>query len=964
MSRRDYLLRVVVEGVDKASSALKNVRRRVVETSREVERASASFAEFSSSLRRIGEIAGGVVAGLIGFNILDQISDLIRDGVRAFAEFEAESIKLASLSREAGQDIDLLAQSFRIVASAASRDYAVSAEQAMAALQSLIKAGLSGEDAINALGAAIQMARLEMVDFQTAGNNLVQVMSQFGVSGAEAARVVDTLVNASRLGIGTANDFAQGLANCGASARNLGLSLEDTTTWLVILERRFGSAQEAGTHLNRFLLELYEIAEKLGVPIRDANGALRDTNEVILDVIERARELGGDFKNLQDRLTGVDMRALKALSTFTQMTESFQALREEIGRQGSTWEAYRRWLETTQGRFAAMAAEVDRMKRRIGESTSSIATYLGNAFLPAVETVFASWRGIVAHAVGDVAGNLESAIEVQMRLGRIAEEQADAWIMSYVEMGKITEQEALRIAEHLGIMGEGIRKLVQEATKAGEEVPERFRTLADSSRELEDQVKITAEAVVSLGKKFKLNADEAVNLANQILGLNLTWDEHDQLVKQLVQDYGLTEDQARRLVEAMAREAEEAKRAAEAQKAHDEALKKLQSTLSRLAEYGMVLGPFHQAIQDINEALAVLGAQAPPNLYNLLSTLQELNNQFIQLEIASKNIAAAQQVVSVGLSYFNTLRSIQNALIADEIALHEQRLAQLEEELAQEEAKKVVDEARIERLKQQIELEKQHIENLRQSAALTVQQMISQERLTAIQQTLALVSQVVSLQQTAMRLAMMGANDAANMFSNTAMALVDALKDGVITEQEMKSILEALGVTFDETGKPIINLTGIMEGFRQKVEETKNKVEDFRSTLMSLDGLTVHTYHYHHKITVYETRKGGGGGGVRRAPTPEEAEKLYESYTAAPLGEYLHGFQRGVWNVPRNMVAYLHRGEMVLPRRVAEWFRRGGFSRNIVVNVNVNANISGDRDVDELARLISRKIVSNLRVMA
>ncbi|RLI45698.1 hypothetical protein DRO64_02100, partial [Candidatus Bathyarchaeota archaeon] len=63
------------------------------------------------------------------------------------------------------------------------------------------------------------------------------------------------------------NDFAQGLANCGATARNLGLSLEDTTTWLVVLERRFGSAQEAGTHLNRFFLDLYEIAEKLGIPI-------------------------------------------------------------------------------------------------------------------------------------------------------------------------------------------------------------------------------------------------------------------------------------------------------------------------------------------------------------------------------------------------------------------------------------------------------------------------------------------------------------------------------------------------------------------------------------------------------------------------------------------------------------------------------------------------------------------------
>ncbi|RLI45699.1 hypothetical protein DRO64_02105 [Candidatus Bathyarchaeota archaeon] len=676
---------------------------------------------------------------------------------------------------------------------------------------------------------------------------------------------------------------------------------------------------------------------------------MRDTNEVILDVIARARELGGDFKSLQDRLKGVDMRALKALSTFTQMTENFRELREEIGRQGSTWEAYKRWLETAQGRFAAMSAEVDRMKRRIGESASSIAVYLGNTFLPAIETVFASWRGIVAQAVGDIAGNLESAIEVQMRLGRITEEEAGNWIKSWVDMGKITRQEALKIAEHLGIMEGGIRDLVYEAMKAGEEVPEQFKVLADSSRELGDQTKITAEAIVNLGKKFKLDADEAINLANKILRLSLTWDEHGQLVKQLVQDYGLTEDEARKLVEAMAREAEEAMKAAEAQKAHDEALKKLQTTLGNLANYGRVLGPFHDAIENINDAMAALGSQAPSNIQNLLSTLEELNNRFIELEIRSENIAAAQKIAGTAMSYFTTIQEIQEALMADEIAMTEEHLRQLEEKLQKLRESKTATEEQIQAVQAEIEATRRQLETMRQSTALTIQQTLSQKRLAAIQQMLAFTSQVVSLQQTAMQMAMMGADQTANMFMNTSIALTKALEDGVITEQEMKNILQMLGVQFDETGKPVINLRNIMEEFRKKMEETRNKVQDFRSTLQSLDGLTVHTYHYHHEITVHGERRIGA--------RHEHGITIREGEQAAP------GLQFGAWYV-RGGLYRLHRGEMVLPRNVAEWFRRGGFSRNIVVNVNVNANISGDRDVDELARLISRKIVSNLRVMA
>lgn len=513
MDGRDYLVRVIVEGVDRASSALKAVGQEISRTSAEVEEASKGFSKLTSKLQKIGEVAGGVIAGLLGFNILNEITDGVKESIAAFAEFEAAAAKLAALTREAGQDVNALAQAYRVAASAAARDFAVSANDALQALEALVKAGLSGKDAVDALGGVIQMARLEATDFAAAGANLVQVMAQFGIAGSEAHRIVDALVNASRLGIGSANDFAQGLANCGATARAMGLELEDSVTWLVALERRLGSAAEAGTHLNRFLLDLYEVADKLGVPIRDASGALRDTNEVILDVIQRARELGGDFEALQERLRGVDMRAIKTLTTLGQMTENFKDLRAEIEKGGSTLEAYKKWLETTEGRFAAMSAEVDLMKRRIGEAASSIATYLGKVLLPAIEVVFASWRGIAARAVGDVAGNLESAIEVQMMLGRVTEEEAAKWIKSYVEMGKITEIEGLRIAEHLGIMTSEIQDLMDRAVNAGAEVPGQFGKIAESS----EQVAARVEAATNQ-MKFEI---EDLKISLQGLGSSL-----------------------------------------------------------------------------------------------------------------------------------------------------------------------------------------------------------------------------------------------------------------------------------------------------------------------------------------------------------------------------------------------------------------------------------------------------------
>ncbi|MEM2986160.1 MAG: hypothetical protein QXZ71_03795, partial [Candidatus Caldarchaeum sp.] len=75
-------------------------------------------------------------------------------------------------------------------------------------------------------------------------------------------------------------------------------------------------------------------------------------------------------------------------------------------------------------------------------------------------------------------------------------------------------------------------------------------------------------------------------------------------------------------------------------------------------------------------------------------------------------------------------------------------------------------------------------------------------------------------------------------------------------------------------------------------------------------------------------------------------------------GRFFEEYQRGAWYVPRTGPAILHEGEMVLPRAVAEWFRRGGATT--VVNVNMSVNFSGERGADA-AEVLSRELVRRLR---
>ncbi|MEM4185893.1 MAG: phage tail tape measure protein [Candidatus Caldarchaeum sp.] len=760
-----FTVKVLLEADDNLSKAVAYARAQLQQLgdvgAREAGRLESSFTILSSALKR--------ALGIAIFEAGSYLQDFLKSSLKAFAEFESSAVRLASLTAEAGQSVSGLAAAFRVAASAAAREMAVSGVEAMRALEALVKAGLSGSEAVNALRSALALARLEGVDFGEAANKLVQVMAQFGVEGGRASQVVDVLVNASRLGVGTAGDFAAGLANVGAVARAMNLSLQETTAWLVALERRLGSAEEAGTQLARLLSSLYEIAGKLGVPIRDAGENLRSVGDVMTEVLVRTRELGGDFEVLQRRLAGVDVRAVRALFTLAQMGESFNELVNQISKTGAALKVFEDSLATAEGRAAMLRAETDRLQRVVGESLSSIYQMVGPYVLKAFDAVVTSWRGIVAAFVDSKFDQKLAYLETQLRvLGRITEEQASSLIAFWVEAGEISVAEALRIAEAIAVYDENIQRLVEQAVQAGAQVPESFRQIAEAARSMS-----------------------------------------------------------------------------------------LESSTS-IAEVAMAVRAAEQAVKDLS---------------------------------------TASQALTVSLNFYDVLARINEAL--------------------------------------------------GMSTTLTEEQAASARYLAAAQSAVNYVSQLLTLQQQALQLYMLGAVNAGNMLTSVMNSLVNALADGIVTQQEFTGLLNALGVdAADVAGSLHGMLVKALETTRQAVESNTSSVQNLINTLNSLNGMTVTYRIVEEHVTVTSQSQ----------QTETSGEIVHQTG-----GRFFEEYQRGAWSVPWTGPAILHAGEMVLPRNVAEWFRRGGVGHSITVNVNMN--VSGISNPDRLAETVSREIVKRLRAM-
>jgi DNA repair ATPase RecN len=467
----------------------------------------------------------------------------------------------------------------------------------------------------------------------------------------------------------------------------------------------------------------------------------------------------------------------------------------------------------------------------------------------------------------------------------------------------------------------------------------------------------------SLASLFKLSGDQVATVVNRVLGLSVIYDEHADLIAKLTKEMGISEEQARALIDALEREAlaqrqtaESARAAEQARRQMEEATRRaneeLRKSIDALMNYGQVEGPLSGALSRIGNAFDQLGVsidKLPWHISQAINYFEALNNKIAETERNMKTLKAASELASFGINYLNTMQKISQTLTIDEVqAIDEQirayreRLAQLEQQARALPAWRDALRGEIEALRQQIaELERQK-QALMASTQLTDEQATTMQRLQAIQSALNLVTQQFSLIQTGLQIAMMGAAESGQSFLNAVLALVDAQADGIVTEQEMKDVLGALGIQFDETGKPVMNLTSFFQKFKEEVLANIEKVQQFRSTLASIDGMTVHTYHYHHVIEVRgeaggETETAGGGG----RPRP---------------------YQRGSWFVPFTGLALLHRGEMVIPRDVAEEIRSGRAGRPVTVNVTVNAG--GVSDPEQLAQIVSREIARKLRVLA
>lgn len=223
------------------------------------------------------------------------------------------------------------------------------ATEAAEALNYLALAGYDAEKQIAALPTVLNLAAAGDMDLAYASDLVTDSMAALGLETTELEGYADKLAKTAQTSNTSVSQLGEAVLVCGGQAKLAGMSVTDMNTALGILADNGIKGSEGGTALRNVLKNLYtptsqaaKAMEELGLSTTNADGTLRDTQDVLKDL---SAALGG--------LTEADR--IKAMDKIFD-TRTIAAANALLKDSGARWDELSGKIDNAEGAASNMAA--------------------------------------------------------------------------------------------------------------------------------------------------------------------------------------------------------------------------------------------------------------------------------------------------------------------------------------------------------------------------------------------------------------------------------------------------------------------------------------------------------------------------------------------------------------------------------------------------------------------------------
>lgn len=195
--------------------------------------------------------------------------------------FEKEMNALGAATNASAEEMVLLREQAKLL----GRQTVFSASQAAAAQTELGKAGLSTTEILETMNGVLALAAAGQLGMSEAAGITTSIMAAFKLETKDSAVVADVLAAAAASAKTTVSEMGFALSKAAPTAQALGLSLQETSAALAVMQNNGLRAEVAGTGLRTILL-------KLSKPSKEATTALTKlglSSKFVADAMEDGR---------------------------------------------------------------------------------------------------------------------------------------------------------------------------------------------------------------------------------------------------------------------------------------------------------------------------------------------------------------------------------------------------------------------------------------------------------------------------------------------------------------------------------------------------------------------------------------------------------------------------------------------------------------------------------------------------
>lgn len=332
----------------------------------------------------------------------------------------------------------------------------------------LTLAGLNAKEAMQGVGAALNLAVAGDVSIEKASTTLVQISTSLGYTALDFNHLADVIAKTAAVSMSSVDSISGAFLSAAAVGEVYGASLQDIGLGLATVANLGIQATAAGTTLKNFYADLSKGTEKstktlkaMGLSLRD----LKDANGGFIDLVDLVTKLEAGFSKLNPQARAEAMDKLfgeRGIKTGAALIAQVNELSTEMDVFGNT---YKNKLEEVADQISKSAAFSTLAAIAMAQTTTNQLKSVGNT----LQTVLGQAFEAVAPQIGVVARELKKAFnspEFASGLMTIAKGVADLTVAIVKNFDVIVKLAAAYAAFKFTMFAAGLVSIAQGFTVA------------------------------------------------------------------------------------------------------------------------------------------------------------------------------------------------------------------------------------------------------------------------------------------------------------------------------------------------------------------------------------------------------------------------------------------------------------------------------------------------------------------